>query len=173
MGDVWLALRERLPAHLIEAEWLAAIAAFYIENRTRLSRLPGALETIEILAERGIPQVCVSNSARSIVEANLDALGVTEFMRFTISINDVSAGKPDPEPYRTACERLGLLPSEVLAVEDSLTGAESANRAGLQVAVRVPLTESVSWAVVDAADLTTIVDLFPNTHRSADPQSRS
>lgn len=121
MGDVWLALRERLPAHLVESEWLEAVVAFYVENRTRLSRLPGALETIEMLAERGIPQVCVSNSARSIVEANLDVLGVADFIRFTISVNDISAGKPDPEPYRTACERLGSLPSEVLAVEDSLT----------------------------------------------------
>ena len=37
MGDVWLALRERLPAHLVESEWLEAVVAFYVENRTRLS----------------------------------------------------------------------------------------------------------------------------------------
>ena len=98
MADVWTTLRPRMPTTLQEAEWLEAITAHYIANRTTLKPLPGAVATIEALAARNIPQACVSNFDRSIVDANLDALGVSRFMAFTIAFDDVSAGKPDPKP---------------------------------------------------------------------------
>jgi len=118
MGDVWTALRARLPPALQEAEWLYAITSHYIADRGVLKPLPGAVETIAALAIREVPQACVSNSHRAIVETNLDALGISRFMAFTIAFDDVAAGKPDPEPYRIAARRFGLAPAAVLAVED-------------------------------------------------------
>jgi HAD superfamily hydrolase (TIGR01509 family) len=134
MGDVWTILRPRLPVTLGEAEWLAAINRHYVDHRHELAALPGAVETIRSLAEMGLPQVCVSNSARMIVDANLDALAVAPHMAFSISLDDVLRGKPDPWPYAEAARRLGLPPTEVLAVEDSRTGITSALAAGLRCA---------------------------------------
>lgn len=141
MHDVWEALRPRFPASLEREVWIGAILDHYVRHAPALTPLPGALEAIATLAARGIPQVCVSNSHRVIVDANLKALGVAPHIAFSISFDDVTAGKPDPEPYALACRRLGLDPGRVLAVEDSRAGAESASAAGLPVALCIDLPE--------------------------------
>ena len=160
MGDVWTTLRPRLPGSLAKAEWMAAITDHYIDNRHSLAPLPGAIETIEALAARHIPQVCVSNSHRPIVEANLDALGIASHMRFLVAIDDVAAGKPDPEPYRLACTKLALEPAAVLAVEDSATGALSAYRAGLPVAFCIAPPAPLTHPVIRVDALPQILDFF-------------
>jgi HAD superfamily hydrolase (TIGR01509 family) len=135
VADVWTALRPRMPADLDRAEWFAAINAYYIANSADLKPLAGVVETIATLAARGVDQVCVSNSHRPVVRANLEALGLSAYIAFAITLEDVHNGKPDPEPYRCAVERLQLQPNEVLAVEDSKTGVVSAIAAGMSVAL--------------------------------------
>lgn len=134
MGDVWQILRPRLPSALREDEWLAVINRHYADHRHELVAVPRAVETIRAIAAMGLPQVCVSNSARMIVDANLDALGISPHMAFSISLDDALHGKPDPWPYAAACQRLGHAPALVLAVEDSRTGITSATAAGLPCA---------------------------------------
>lgn len=131
MGDVWKRLQSRLPQGLAEKEWLDAINRHYIEHRHSLTTMPGAVETIRMLADLGIPQVCVSNSCRAVVDANIDALGIFSFIRFSISLDDVPEGKPSPIPYLMAAERLGLPAGSIAAIEDSFTGLASARAAGL------------------------------------------
>lgn len=131
MGDVWEILRPRLPQTLAEAEWLEAINRHYVDHRHELTAVPHAVEAITAIASMGLPQVCVSNSARMIVDANLDALGVASHIAFSISLDDAVRGKPDPWPYVEACHRLGIVPAAVLAVEDSRTGITSALAAGM------------------------------------------
>ena len=74
MGDVWKILRPRLPGSLSEAEWLDAINEHYVSHRNELVAIPQAAEMVRAFAAQGLAQVCVSNSARVIVDANLDAL---------------------------------------------------------------------------------------------------
>ncbi|MQT15269.1 HAD family hydrolase [Segnochrobactrum spirostomi] len=159
MGDVWTMLAPRLSPEADEATWLAAIIDYYVAHRDRLRPIPGALETMRALAARGIPQVCVSNSNRRIVDANVDALGVAPLLSFTISLDDVGAGKPDPEPYLTAATRLGLEPGRVLAVEDSRSGALSARAAGLFVAGYCPETGGVGEAHISLDRLEGVLEL--------------
>ena len=92
----------------------------------------------ENVAARGVAQACVSNSGRRIVDANINALGIGEIIAFSLSLGDVSAGKPDPEPYREAARRLGAEPQATVAVEDSGAGARSARAAGLYVVGYAP-----------------------------------
>ncbi|OLP61626.1 HAD family hydrolase [Xaviernesmea oryzae] len=131
MGDVWHLLRNRLPAALDEATWADAINRHYVAGRHGLSPLPGAVDTIRALHLQGLRQVCVSNSCRLVVDANLDALGIADCIVFSISLDDVIEGKPSPLPYSMAATRLGLVPSSIVAVEDSATGIRSAKAAGL------------------------------------------
>jgi len=161
MGDVWTILRPRLPAELDQAEWLAAINAHYVANRAHATPIPEAIETIRALADRDIAQVCVSNSGRLVVDANLDALGVLDFMSFTISLDDVSVGKPDPTPYREACRRLAVDPGAVVAVEDSRTGADAARAAGLFVVGYIPGGDLLGDVDLSTSHLSSILDLFP------------
>jgi HAD superfamily hydrolase (TIGR01509 family) len=131
MRDVWSSLSSRFPLRLTFEEWLAAINDAYITDREGLAAVTGAVETINALASAGIPQICVSNSNRAIVDANIEALGIAPLIVGSISIDDVTAGKPGPEPYLRACELLGCLPQTVIAIEDSITGVRSARQAGL------------------------------------------
>lgn len=134
MHDVWLMLRERMPAGVTEESWGTDIVDYYIARARTLKPLPGVLDLVRRFAANGIKQACVSNSGRRVVDANLAGLGLQSFFAFSISLDDVAKGKPDPEPYATACRRLGVLPAQVLAVEDSLTGFASAKAAGLVTA---------------------------------------
>lgn len=138
MGDVWKLVSPRLAVEVTEAEWAALIDTHYTENRASLIALPGAVATIRALEKLGVAQACVSNSSRSVVDANIAALGIADAIAFSFSLNDVTAGKPDPEPYRRACARLGLPPESVVAVEDSRSGALSARAAGLFVVGYTP-----------------------------------
>jgi HAD superfamily hydrolase (TIGR01509 family) len=133
MGDVWRAIAPRMPAGAKERDWMTANDDFYVEHRRLLKPMPHAIETVAALAQAGIRQICVSNASRVLVDANIDALGLASVMEFTLSIDDVRHGKPDPEPYASGCERLGFEPRQVAAVEDSETGRRSARAAGLLV----------------------------------------
>lgn len=134
LPDVWAALVPRLPEGVTLAAWTAAVEDHYAIHAPALQPLPGVRETVARIAALGLPQICVSNSSRRVVDANLAALGLAGAILFSISLDDVVHGKPDPEPYRRGAERLGLAPAAVLAVEDSVTGASAARAAGLQVA---------------------------------------
>ena len=152
MGDVWLQLRDRLPAGLDEQQWLGAINRHYVDGRHRLTPMPQAVETIRALNARGIPQICVSNSCRLVVDANLDALGIAACIQFSISLDDVTEGKPSALPYRQAATRLGLVPEDVIAVEDSSTGIQSASSAGLYAVLLQTANNCQPEAAPRAAD---------------------
>lgn len=160
MRDVWRALAARLPPSLAEGEFLTAIEDYYVDHSQEIVALPGATATIEGLAARGMLQVCVSNSSRRVVDANLDALGIRGNIAFSISLDDVATGKPDPEPYRRACGLLGVAPSSTLAVEDSPTGARSARAAGLFVVGFAPPGVSLEPSDMRIDRLLAILDFF-------------
>ena len=133
LRDVWTALKPRFPVALDRMTWAAAIERFYVAHAPSLAPVPGAIETVAALAAEGVAQACVSNSGRRIVDANLDALGIRRTMAFSLSLDEVSAGKPDPAPFREAARRFALPPEAIVAVEDSGAGARSARAAGLYV----------------------------------------
>lgn len=138
MPEVWEILRPRLPAGTDRDAWLAAIEAAYVAGSGTLNPVAGAAETVRALAARGLRQVAVSNSSRAVVDANIAALGIGPLLEFSISLDDVTRGKPDPEPYATAARRLGLPPARIAAVEDSAAGLASARAAGLMAIVYAP-----------------------------------
>ena len=157
MEDVWSRLRSRFPATLTRAEWLGGIESRYIAGASRLRPLAGAREAIQRLDRAGIPQVCVSNSSRRIVDANLATLGLLPYLQFSISLDDVANGKPHPEPYTTAARRIGIEPQCLLAIEDSKSGLASASAAGLRTAaIGHETTGRADW-LIDS--LTEVVDI--------------
>ncbi|HEX3909348.1 MAG TPA: HAD family phosphatase [Solirubrobacteraceae bacterium] len=96
---------------------------------------PGALELLERLSEAGVPLAVASNSEREFVERTLSSAGLLPDGPFAtvISANDVEHPKPAPDIYLEACRRLGVAPSEAVALEDSPIGVESAAAAGMFV----------------------------------------
>jgi len=91
--------------------------------------VPGILPLLYDLRGRGYRLGLVTGSARSVVDGSLAPTGVTGLFDAIVTGDQVSRGKPAPEPYRLAAARLGLSPSECLAVENAPLGIQSAKAA--------------------------------------------
>ena len=154
MEEVFDALASLYPAGLSRRMWLDEIVADYVASAWRLRPMAGAREAVTALANAGVPQACVSNSARRVVTANLARLDVGDAFALAVAREDVARGKPDPEPYALARLRLGAAPDETLAIEDSDVGAASARAAGLRVWRVDPAGETYARVVALAAQWT-------------------
>ena len=107
-------------------------------DRVRAGRVtvrPGARELLAAVAGAGLPYALVTSSQRAFAEAVLGATGMT--FPVTVCGEDVTATKPDPEPYLLAAKLLGVAPERCVVLEDSPNGVASATAAGCRV-VAVP-----------------------------------
>ena len=95
---------------------------------------PGARELLGELRDRDVPCALVTMSWRRFVEPVVDALPAGSFDAVVCG-DEVTHGKPHPEAYSRAAELLGLDPGETVAIEDSPTGAASAEAAGCRLLV--------------------------------------
>jgi HAD superfamily hydrolase (TIGR01509 family) len=96
---------------------------------------PGARELLAAVAAAGLPYALVTSSERRFMDAVLAATG----LRFDVRVcaGDVSATKPDPEPYLLGAKLVGTDPGRCFALEDSANGVASAQAAGCRV-IAVP-----------------------------------
>ena len=99
--------------------------------------MPGAPELVARCAELAIPMAMATSSARQAVALKAAAHPWLEPIRTRVHGDDpeLKAGKPAPDVFLLAAERLGVRPSQCWAFEDSLAGARSAVAAGCQVMV--------------------------------------
>ena len=93
---------------------------------------PGALELLKAVRAAGLPTALVTSTGRRLVEVALDTLGRENFDAVVVG-DEVKMPKPDPEPYRTAAELLGVPIGDCVAIEDSPTGVASALASGAAV----------------------------------------
>lgn len=93
--------------------------------------------------------VC-SNSVRSTIELMMHRSALMEYLEFFLSNQDVSNGKPDPEIYVKAMDRLGLQPEQCLIVEDHPNGIVAAKASGAFV-LEVTTTADVNLENIRAA----------------------
>ncbi len=123
-------------------------AALETEHR-RLSReltarqpiLPGVLSGLREARARGLKLAVASNSSHEHVDRHLTRLGLRPLFDLACCREDVAAGKPAPDLYHLVIRRLGLVPPEAIAFEDSTAGTLAARAAGLwTVAVPNPST---------------------------------
>lgn len=94
---------------------------------------PGVQDVLEGFHGR-LPMAIVTSCMRHNFLQMHRSSGLLRYFDFTLTREDYTASKPDPEPYLTACARAGLHPGRCLAIEDSERGVTSAVRAGLTVA---------------------------------------
>jgi len=92
---------------------------------------PGARELVAEVAAAGLPYALVTSSERRFAEAVLAATGMT--FPVTVCGEDVTATKPDPEPYLLAAKLLDADPARCVVLEDSPNGVASAAAAGCRV----------------------------------------
>ena len=101
----------------------------------RVTVRPGARELLAAVVASGVPSALVTSSERVFAEAVLASTGFR--FQAVVTGDDVTAHKPDPEPYLLAAKLLGADPARCVALEDSPSGVASAGTAGCLV-VAVP-----------------------------------
>lgn len=102
------------------------VAGVAAELSAGLPWQPGALELIEEFRDRGVPQALVTMSYRPVAQPIIDAVSFDAVVTGDLGL----PAKPNPAPYLHAAELLGVDARDCWAVEDSPTGADSANAAG-------------------------------------------
>jgi HAD superfamily hydrolase (TIGR01509 family) len=98
---------------------------------------PGAPELLAYLAEAGLPMAVATSTGRATALKHLAQAGFLDRFQAVVARDDVSRGKPDPEVFLTAAQRLGVEPGLCLALEDSHNGVRAASGAGMMT-VMVP-----------------------------------
>ena len=120
-------------------------------------------EAVRYAAAR-VPVAIVSGAFRAEIVRVVEAAGLATELTAIVAADDVTHGKPHPEGYLLAVDRLGTVASEVVAIEDTEAGVSAAKAAGLHcIAVRGTLPESrLAGAdeVVDTIDVDLIQRLL-------------
>jgi putative hydrolase of the HAD superfamily len=131
VADLW---RAYPPGHDRDA-----LAARFLESTRRRCReapvLPGVVPLLDAAQAAGLRLAVASNSSHRHVDAHLAARGLLARFATVVCREDVPRGKPAPDLYLAALDRLGLRADEAVAFEDSLPGHEAAAAAGLRVVV--------------------------------------
>jgi HAD superfamily hydrolase (TIGR01509 family) len=132
--DMWRAFARDfgllMPAWLKE-EYRDREAVFLVQNAVAI---PGVEEVLRTLAERALPMCVASSGTRAKMRISL---GVTRLKRYfagnVFSASQMRHGKPAPDLFLFAAERMGAQPAECVVVEDSLNGVRGGVAAGMRV----------------------------------------
>ena len=110
-------------------DFYASVAAYVGDRHAPLK--DGALEMMDELDARATPYALATSSGPGWVEKHFNAHRLGHRFRGVVTREDVKHGKPHPESYLKATTMLAHLPADIVAFEDSPTGAASAHAAGL------------------------------------------
>ena len=94
--------------------------------------LPGALSLLAAFEAKGYKMAIASSAPRRNVDLLVDKLRISRFFQAIVSSEDVTAGKPDPEVFLKAAEKLSAPPSRCVVFEDAIDGVKAAKAAGMK-----------------------------------------
>ncbi len=95
--------------------------------------MPGARELIDRLADDGFALAVGSSGPPENVAMVLDKLGVSDRFQAVVTGRDVTCGKPDPQVFLLAADRLSTVPAACAVIEDAPAGIAAARAAGMKV----------------------------------------
>jgi HAD superfamily hydrolase (TIGR01509 family) len=142
IGVPWAQSRLMLLSHFgetfpVDAFQEAWVRHFWVIAETRLKLKPGVVELLDTLDQLRLPRAIATSSTHRTVERHLAAGNLAGRFNAIIGHGDYKNGKPAPDPFLTAAQRLGVAPHLCLALEDSHNGVRSASSAGMMT-VMVP-----------------------------------
>ena len=115
------------PAHVAKSK-----EQLFLSQYVHLARpIPLIVDHLKSMAALGKKIAVVSGGRTKVVLQTLQILGVSDLVHVVICAEDVKIGKPHPEPFLLAAEKLGVAPSQCLVFEDAEFGIQSAKAAGM------------------------------------------
>lgn len=142
--------------------WINQTGDRYTERaKTELVLKPGVIESLEHVARSGRRQMVVTSTRTELAEAKLEQVGLRGYFEDLLGGDQVSRGKPHPEPYLAGCTRLDVIPARSLVIEDSPNGVRAGLAAGCNV-LHVPdlVPTDPEWAAQLTAALPSL-EAFP------------
>jgi pyrophosphatase PpaX len=142
-------LRDQITAFARSPEEAAAMVETYVAHQRALHDelmrpYPGVVEALAALEARGVPMALVTSKRPELTRRALDRCGILRHFDVVITPDDVTRGKPDPEPVLLAMERLGVTRHDLtLFVGDSPHDIDAGRAAGVRTAAALwgPFTE--------------------------------
>lgn len=126
--------------------------------RPQLATLPGVVPFLQRALDAGVMRAVGSAAPPQNVDLVLDGLRLRPYFQAVVGGADVSRGKPDPEIFLRAAEKLGASPADCVVFEDAPAGIEAARRAGMRcVVVTTTLTRAQIAAMGDSVSHVTHV----------------
>lgn len=169
VGLPWVQTRALFLSHFGEAFPIEKFEIAWVHHFWEIAEgqpllKPGALELLDMLDRRGLPCAIATSSARRTVERHLETRNLTARFHAIVSNGDYDKGKPEPDPFLKAAERLDTAPHCCLALEDSFSGVRSASAAGMMTVMipdlLQPTDEISSLCTLVAVDLHEICQLI-------------
>ena len=117
--------------------WGKTTQRFATEVETQLRLKAGVVELLALLDELALPRAIATSSHHEHARHHLTAFGLSDRFHAVVAHGDYARGKPHPEPFLKAAERLGVDPAHCLALEDSWHGVRAASAAGMMT-IMVP-----------------------------------
>lgn len=99
-----------------------------------ITALPGVETWLRALQAESIPCVIGSSTHRENITTAISVLGLEAYFADIVTAEDVKRGKPDPEVFLTAAQRIGVAPADAVVFEDALVGIAAAHAGGMRVA---------------------------------------
>ena len=103
--------------------------------KANLNLMPGAKELIDLLFANNFRLAIASSQSKEIIDLVLKSFALEEKFSVVVYGDEVDKGKPEPDIYLLAAERLAVLSQEAVVLEDSANGAMAAKKAGMKVIV--------------------------------------
>lgn len=94
--------------------------------------LPGAIELMKALRERGIKIAIASSAPVENIQLIIRGMGIADCFQAIVWGREVTEGKPSPQVFLLAAERLDVEPDSCVVIEDSVAGVTAAKRAGMK-----------------------------------------
>ena len=91
----------------------------------------GVEELLQYLQDKRIPIGLASSTRLAVVEEELCQAGLYDYFQVVMGGDQLKRSKPEPDIYLLTCEKMGVLPERVYAIEDSYNGIRSAYSAGM------------------------------------------
>ena len=120
--------------------------------RGHIAALPGAVPLLRRAHEAGFRQSIVSSTPRANIDMIVDTLGVGAYLDAMVGEEDSERGKPDPQPFTTAADRLGVPYARCVVIEDAPEGIEAGKAAGMRT-IGVATTRPPERLAATGADL--------------------
>ena len=106
-------------------------ASFRRKIGRNLKPLPGVIKLITSLEEHGFKMALASSAPIENIQLLSTGLGIENRFQAIISDKDVTQGKPNPQGFLLAAQRLGVEPRNCIVIEDAVAGVAAAKRAGM------------------------------------------